>query len=160
MEADGRPLAEVFQIINEETRLPVEDPAAKVLRLGIVVGQANHAVLLARNGREVPIDDCSAPIIDDRGKIAGVVLVFRDTTLTRQAGATALLGEAHARFELAVRDAQGRPIRFLGSSVDITDLKRAEEALRASEQRFRAFVDHAADAFFLHEKGTARACWT
>ena len=156
VEATGRPLAEVFQIINEETRLPVEDPAAKVLRLGIVVGLANHAVLLARDGREVPIDECRAPIIDDWGKIAGVVLVFRDTTLRQQAEETALLGEAHARFELAVRDAQGRPIRFLGSSADITDLKRAEEALRVSEQRFRTFMDHAADAFFLHEEGTAR----
>ena len=44
---------------------------------------------------------------------------------------------------VAVRDAEGRAIRFMISSVDITDLKRAEEALRASEQRFRTFVDHA-----------------
>ena len=50
---------------------------------------------------------------------------------------------------MAVRDAQGRAIRFMISTVDITDLKRAEEALRASEQRFRTFVDHATDAFFL-----------
>src|SRR4029077_15217523 len=50
---------------------------------------------------------------------------------------------------MAVRDPAGRPIRLIGSSVDITDLKRAEEALRASEQRFRTFVDHATDAFFL-----------
>ena len=59
-EAIGRPLAEVFHIINEETRQPVEDPAAKVLRLGTVVGLANRTVLLARDGREVPIDDCGA----------------------------------------------------------------------------------------------------
>src|SRR5271166_1416455 len=51
----------------------------------------------------------------------------------------------------AVRDAQGRSIRFLVTSIDITDLKRAEEALRASEQRFRTFVDHATDAFFLQD---------
>ena len=50
---------------------------------------------------------------------------------------------------VAVRDAGARAIRFMVSSVDITDLKRAEEALRASEQRFRTFVDHATDAFFL-----------
>ncbi len=50
-----------------------------------------------------------------------------------------------------LRDPKGRPIRFLGSRVDITDLKRAEEALRESEQRFRTFVDHATDAFFLFD---------
>ena len=47
------------------------------------------------------------------------------------------------------RDAQGKPIRSSGSVIDINDLKRAEEALRESEQRFRMFVDHASDAFFL-----------
>src|SRR4029077_18206491 len=52
---------------------------------------------------------------------------------------------------VAVRDAEGRAIRFMSSSTDITDLKRAEEALRASEQRFRTFVDHATDAFFLQD---------
>ncbi len=245
-EATGRPLAEVFRIINEETRQPVEDPAAEVLRLGIMVGLANHTVLLARDGREVPIDDCGAPIIDDRGSITGVVLVFRDTTQRRSAEEAEVLRRANARLELAlrgsnigiwenvmpdgdfqagrihcsnimeqldypapessvdfativtpmhpedrgrveqaiqaylagqteafrleyrvrhrdgsyrwflsrgiaVRDAGGRPIRFAGTRVDITDLKRIEEALRANEQRFRTFVDHATDAFFLHD---------
>src|SRR3954471_15920019 len=51
----------------------------------------------------------------------------------------------------AVRDAEGRAIRFMISNVDITDLKRVEEALRASEKRFRTFVDHATDAFFLQD---------
>ena len=59
-EAVGRPLAEVFRIINEQTRQPVEDPAAKVLRLGTLVGLANHTALVARDGRETPIDDCGA----------------------------------------------------------------------------------------------------
>src|SRR5262249_49750527 len=84
-DAVGRPLAEVFRIVNEETRQPVEDPAAKVLRTGTMVGLANHTALVARDDREAPIDDCGAPIIDERGAIAGVVLVFRDVTQRRQA---------------------------------------------------------------------------
>ena len=75
-EAIGRPISEVFHIINEESREVVEDPAAKVLRLGTIVGLANHTALLARDGRELPIDDSGSPIIDDSGNITGVVLVF------------------------------------------------------------------------------------
>ncbi len=84
-DALGQPLTEVFRIVNEQTRATVEDPAAKVLRLGTVVGLANHTVLLARDGCEVPIDDCGSPIIDDLGRITGVVLVFRDMTQRRKA---------------------------------------------------------------------------
>src|SRR5262249_29273222 len=84
VDAAGRPLAEVFRIVNEQTRQPVESPAEKVLRTGTVVGLANHTVLLARDGREVPIDDCGAPIVGENGVVSGVVLVFRDATRQRQ----------------------------------------------------------------------------
>jgi two-component system sensor histidine kinase/response regulator len=53
---------------------------------------------------------------------------------------------------LVFRDSKGNPLRFSGSTIDITDQKRAEEALRASEKRFQTFVDHASDAFFLQER--------
>jgi two-component system, sensor histidine kinase and response regulator len=105
VDARGKPLAEVFRIVNEQSRQPVEDPAVKVLRLGTVVGLANHTVLLARDGREVPIDDSGAPIIGESGGIAGVVLVFRDISERRE-----------------------------------------------SDKRFRTFVDHATDAFFLQDE--------
>jgi PAS domain S-box-containing protein len=82
--AEGRPLTEVFRIVNETTRQPVEDPAAKVLREGVVVGLANHTLLLTRDGREVPIDDSGAPIHDAVAALSGVVLVFRDVTQRRQ----------------------------------------------------------------------------
>jgi signal transduction histidine kinase len=68
----------VFRICNESTRAPVENPVDRVLRDGVVVGLANHTVLTARTGTEVPIDDCAAPIVDDRGASTGAVLVFRD----------------------------------------------------------------------------------
>src|SRR5262249_39847995 len=102
-DAAGRPLVEVFRIINEQTRQPVEDPAAKVLRTGTVVGLANHTALLARDGREVPIDDCGAPIMDERGAVAGVVLVFRDMTQRRRADEAEAFRRANERMELALR---------------------------------------------------------
>jgi PAS domain S-box-containing protein len=84
-EAAGKLLPEVFHILNEHTRQPVENPVEKALRLGTVVGLANHAVLLAKDGREIPIDDSAAPIRQADGQILGVVLVFRDATLQRKA---------------------------------------------------------------------------
>ncbi|HTP36290.1 MAG TPA: PAS domain S-box protein, partial [Candidatus Acidoferrales bacterium] len=95
--AAGRPLSEVFRIVNENTRQPVEDPAMAVLRQGTIVGLANHTILLARDGREVPIDDSGAPIAGETG-IAGVVLVFRDVTQRRQARRS--LEESERRYRL------------------------------------------------------------
>lgn len=82
-EALGKPLEEVFNIINEETRQPVENPLQKVVREGKVVGLANHTVLIARDGVEYPIADSGAPILDDKGILNGMVLVFRDQTQER-----------------------------------------------------------------------------
>jgi len=79
-EAAGRPLEEVFQIINAHTRKPAEDPVARAMREGLVVGLANHTVLIARNGTEYQIADSCAPIRVDSGEVMGAVLVFRDVT--------------------------------------------------------------------------------
>ena len=81
--AAGRPLDAVFQIVNEDSRLPVENPATKALRDGIVVGLANHTVLIRKDGSECPIDDSAAPITNDRGDVAGCVLIFRDVSTQR-----------------------------------------------------------------------------
>gem|GEM_PF-432385 len=77
-QARGRPLEEVFHIINEHTRAPVESPVAKVMREGVVAGLANHTLLIDRNGIERPIADSGAPIRNQKNEITGVVLVFRD----------------------------------------------------------------------------------
>jgi PAS domain S-box-containing protein len=84
-EAEGRPLTDVFRIVNERSRATVENPVEKVLRSGGIVGLANHTVLIARDGSEVPIDDSAAPIRDKNGPLIGVVLVFRDVTEQRRA---------------------------------------------------------------------------
>jgi PAS domain S-box-containing protein len=84
-DAKGRSLNEIFRIVNERTRRPVDDPVAKVLQSGTIVGLANHTVLIARNGREIPIDDSAAPIRLPNGELFGAVLIFRDITEQRRA---------------------------------------------------------------------------
>ncbi|MCK5134071.1 MAG: PAS domain S-box protein [Candidatus Sabulitectum sp.] len=84
-EAVGRPLEDVFNIINEKTGQPVESPAARVLREGVVVGLANHTILIARNGTKRPIADSGAPMRDGKGNFIGTVMVFRDITESRLA---------------------------------------------------------------------------
>jgi PAS domain S-box-containing protein len=70
-EISGKPLDEVFCIVNEETRATVESPVARVLREGGIIGLANHTVLIACDGTEVPIDDSAAPIHGSDGAIQG-----------------------------------------------------------------------------------------
>jgi PAS domain S-box-containing protein len=82
-EANGKALADVFRIINEQTRETVENPIDKVRRLNKIVGLANHTILISRTGQEFAIDDSGAPIRDAMGRIVGIVLVFRDVTQQR-----------------------------------------------------------------------------
>jgi PAS domain S-box-containing protein len=246
-DAVGRPLAEVFRIVNEETRQPLEDFAAKVLRLGTVVGLANHTALLTRDGRETPIDDCGAPILDERGAIAGVVLVFRDVSQRRQADEAAALRESEQRWRsltealpqlvwsatpdgacdyfstqwteytgaleadllgwrwletlhpddreptrqfwlesvagchaydveyrvrrhdgeyrwfktrgVPIRDGTGNVVKWFGTCTDITDLRQTEEALRVSEERFRTLAKATNDAVWDWDLGTNKVWW-
>ncbi len=79
-EAVGRPVEEVFQIINERTGKPCENPVRKVLKLGCIIGLANHTALIARDGTKRSIADSGAPIRDRNSTIIGTVLVFRDVT--------------------------------------------------------------------------------
>lgn len=77
-EALGQPLEEVFNVINEDTREHVVNPALRAMREGVVVGLANHSLLVSKSGAETPIDDSGAPVRDLAGKTFGAVLVFRD----------------------------------------------------------------------------------
>jgi len=79
-EAVGQPVERVFQIENALTGAPAEIPVERVIRDGLVVGLANHTVLVSRNGARYHIADSAAPIRDRAGTLLGVVMVFRDVT--------------------------------------------------------------------------------
>jgi PAS domain S-box-containing protein len=83
-EAVGRPVQDVFNIINEKTGKPCDNPVAKVLASGKIVGLANHTALIAKDGSQYSIEDSGAPIFDKESKIIGTVLVFRDVTEKRR----------------------------------------------------------------------------
>jgi two-component system, cell cycle sensor histidine kinase and response regulator CckA len=84
-DARGNPIERIYTILNEETRRSIDNPVQKVLREGLVVGLANHAVLISKEGKEFPIADNGAPIRNKAGEITGVVLVFRDQSPERDA---------------------------------------------------------------------------
>ncbi len=84
-EAWGKPCEQVFHILHEDTREPVDSPVGRVLHEGAMIALQNHTVLIARDGSEIPIGDSAAPIRDDNGDISGVVVVFRDITERVQA---------------------------------------------------------------------------
>jgi PAS domain S-box-containing protein len=114
-DASERPLNEVFRVINEETRQPVSNPALEALEQGLVVGLANHSVLIAKDGTERAIDDSAAPIQTAETGITGAVLVFRDITERRAAQRELMESRERLRITLesigdavVATDAQGR----------------------------------------------------
>jgi PAS domain S-box-containing protein len=83
-DAHGKPLEDVFRIVSESTRDPLENPVAKVQRLNRGVGVAGHTVLLRKDGTELDIADSASPILDQTGSTTGIVLVLRDITMERK----------------------------------------------------------------------------
>jgi PAS domain S-box-containing protein len=125
-EAEGRPLTEVFRIINEQTRQPIGSPPVGVLQEDPSAGLVNYALLVARGGRETPVEGSAEPIKDELGNVIGVVLTFRDITERKriEKARERLLGyEQEARREAEVAR------------------RRAEEASRSKDE-FLATVSH------------------
>ncbi len=128
-EVGGQLLTDVMQLINRDTRLSIENPAARVLRENKVVGLANHTLLIAKDGTETPIDDSAAPIRDEQGQVTGVILVFRDVTEREQAADE--LRAAHDQLEQRVAE---RTIELKEANrrlrIEIEQRKRVEEHLQ------------------------------
>ena len=134
-DACGRPAADVFRIITEDTRQPADVPIEKVLLTGEVQGLANHTVLIARDGREVSIADSAAPIRDAHGHVSGVVLVFRDVSHERAvqrqtAGLMKDLADIKAALDehaiVTLTDAQGRMTAVNDKFCAVFQYSRAE----------------------------------
>lgn len=140
-EALGRPLTEVFNIINEETRQPAENPVQAVLNQRETQTLPEHTVLISRSGREYLIDDSAAPVLDAPGVMTGVVLVFRDVTEQRRSEAALIAGEKLAvagRLAASIAHEIHNPLDSVSNLLfllrDETDPEKRDEYLEMAEQ--------------------------
>lgn len=160
-EALGKHLTEVFHIINEETRSEVQNPVERVIREGIVVGLANHTILISRHGQEIPIADAGAPIRDLHGEVAGVILVFRDQT--RERSAQRAMEESEEKYRIVVENSHagvlivGQDYKFIYVNQKLCEmLGRPPDEIIGHD--FREFLDEeslalVADRYLRRQRG-------
>jgi PAS domain S-box-containing protein len=163
--ARGRPIWEVFRVINESTRKPVDDPALKALRERAVTRLESGALLVTRDKRELPVEHCGAPILGFDGSLAGAVLIFRDVTERRRTAQrqSMLVGELNHRVKNALaivqslvqaslRQATSRPAQAMAQTLAerLQALHRAHDLLLESQwsgASLKAMVEREMDPY-------------
>lgn len=137
----GQPISDKFHIINALTRKPVANPVTRVLASGVIVGLANHTILISADGTEYQIADSAAPIFDDDGTSTGVVLVFRDVS------------QDYAMREALVQSEQNYRGLFENSEISVwhKDLSQVfvafEHLRRGGVTHLRPYLDDHPDVF-------------
>jgi diguanylate cyclase (GGDEF)-like protein/PAS domain S-box-containing protein len=135
-EALGRPIAEIFRVIDDVTRAPLADPVRHCLDEAKPIELPGHALLVSADGNEYSIRDSSAPILDEHGKPVGAVVVFKDVTRLRGmeremvylASHDALTGlinrrEFEARLKRALRNARSDGRQHVLLYLDLDEFK-------------------------------------
>ena len=164
-EARGRPIWEVFRVIDETTRKPLDDPALKALRERHVTRLESGALLVTRDDRELPVEDSGAPILGFDGSLAGSVLIFRDVTERRRAAQrqTMLVGELNHRVknslaivqslvQASLRQATSKPAQAMAQTLAerLQALHRAHDLLLESQwsgASLKAMVERELDPY-------------
>src|SRR5512147_2413297 len=164
-EARGRPIWEVFRVIDAGTRKPVDDPALKALRERAVTRLESGALLVTRDEREIPVEHSGAPILGFDGSLAGAVLIFRDVTERRRTAQrqTMLVGELNHRVKNALaivqslvqaslRQATSRPAQAMAQTLAerLQALHRAHDLLLESQwsgASLKAMVERELDPY-------------
>jgi PAS domain S-box-containing protein len=103
-EALGKDIMEVFRIVNAKTHIQVENPVTKVLNTGRISVLANNTILICKDGREIFIDDSGSPIVNEKGVITGVVIIFRNISEKKEM--QDLIKESEQRFHSILDNSQ------------------------------------------------------
>jgi PAS domain S-box-containing protein len=162
-EAVGKPLTDVFRIVNQETRKPVENPVEKVRRLKHVVGLANHTVLISKGRQEIAIDDSAAPIRDSNGKIVGIVLIFRDVTQQRALEAALKSNDRLAlagRLSASIAHEIHNPLDTVSNLLFLLDQQvgtqpRGRQLIETAQREVKRVVEISKNMLSLHRESSA-----
>jgi two-component sensor histidine kinase len=164
-EARGKPIWEVFRVIDEATRKPIDDPALRALRERATTRLESGALLMTRDYNELPIEDSGAPLLGFDGSLAGAVLIFRDVTERRRVAQrqNMLVGELNHRVknvlaivqslvQASLRQATGKPAQAMAQTLSerLRALHRAHDLLLEAQwsgASLRAMVERELDPY-------------